>query len=127
VPVVIHSAGDPALGTEQVDAMCGLARQPNVLIMLSGATGTGGDAGRAFLERLAGAYGPGRLMWGSYALFAGARLPAGADSLGDVLAGVRERLGFLGPGDVAQVLGGTAQRVFWPEDDGREDVTADGN
>jgi predicted TIM-barrel fold metal-dependent hydrolase len=134
VPVVVHSAGDPALGTDEVDAMCGLARWPNVLIMLSGKTGAGdragaggagragadGDAGRAFLERLTRAYGPGRLMWGSYALFAGARLPRQGQSLGDVIAGVRGRLGFLEPSELAQVLGGTAQRVFWPEGHGRD-------
>lgn len=120
VPVVVHSAADPALGAgagpSEADEVCALARCPNVLVMLGSKniSAAGDTAARGFLERLVGAFGPGRVMWGSYALFAGARLPGTAPSLGDLVANVRERLSFLSPGDLSWVLGGTAERTFWP-------------
>jgi predicted TIM-barrel fold metal-dependent hydrolase len=141
VPVVVHSAGDPVLAagpadsaevdagdSAEVDAICALATWPNVLIMLASknwsAGAPAGQAGERFLRRLADAFGPDRLMWGSYSQFAGARLPASGvpgpgparsgPSLGDLVAGVSERLGFLAPRDRSLVLGGTAERTFWP-------------
>ncbi|HEX7159742.1 MAG TPA: amidohydrolase family protein [Trebonia sp.] len=119
VPVVVHSAADPALGAggpSEADEVCALARRPNVLVMLASKniSAVGDTAARDFLERLVGTFGPNRVMWGSYAQFAGARLPGAAPSLGDLVANIRERLSFLSPEDLSWVLGGTAERTFWP-------------
>jgi predicted TIM-barrel fold metal-dependent hydrolase len=120
VPVVVHSAADPALGADagpsEADEVCALARWPNVLVMLASKniSVTGDASARGFLERLVGAFGPSRVMWGSYAQFAGARLPATAPSLGDLVANARKQLSFLSPEDLSWVLGRTAERTFWP-------------
>jgi len=124
VSLVVHSAADPALGTSgataEIDEVCSLARWPNVLIMLASKNlATAGDAatraGQGFLQRLAGTFGPKRLMWGSYSQFAGARLSGSGPSLGDLAARVGERLRFLSADDLSWVLGGTARQTYWPE------------
>lgn len=119
VPVVVHSAGDPVLGTHrgaaelsaEVDAICALAGCPNVLLMLASRNWS---AGQGFLRRLVDAFGPRRLMWGSYSQFGGARLPWGGPALGTLAADLGAQLGFLSPEDLSWVLGGTAERTFWP-------------
>jgi L-fuconolactonase len=124
VPVVVNTAGDTALmagaDPEAAQQLCTLAKLPNVLVMMSGQSLRAvGDAGgdttlqRVFLERLAGAFGPRRLMWGCYSIFAGARLPGSVPSLGDLVAGVRDALSFLSGPDLSWVLGGTAGQAFW--------------
>jgi L-fuconolactonase len=124
VPVVVNTAGDTALiaGADPAAAqqLCALARLPNVLVMMSGqsllaAGDAGGDATpqRDFLQRLAGAFGPDRLMWGCYSIYAGARLPGSSPSLGDLVAGVAESLSFLSGQDLSLVLGGTAEQAYW--------------
>lgn len=122
VPVVLYSAGDPTFAqagaSDEVEEVCKLALRPNVVVLLSprqilARPGSGLDP-RPLLERLVDAFGTGRMMWGSYSMFAGARLPGPGESLRDVTEEVQKSLAFLGASDQALVLGGTADRLFWP-------------
>lgn len=119
VPVVVYSAGDPAFddggSSPEVDALVALASRANVFLLFSASALRSTAAGLgAFLERVAGAYGPKRLMWGSYSLFRGARSADDAVTLDDLVAAVRERFAFLGEEGLSAVLGGTAASLFFP-------------
>ena len=121
VPIVVYSAGDPDYdesGTSpEVDELCTLASRANVYLLFSVDNLEPTD-GRAkgvdrYLELLAARFGAGRLMWGSFSKFAGARAPADAPTLADLAETVRSRFGFLSPPEQALVLGGTAESVYF--------------
>jgi L-fuconolactonase len=90
-----------------------LAAEPNVSIKLSGmvteanwASWTPGDL-RPFVDRVVAWFGPDRLMFGSdwpVCLLAG--------SYDEVLAGLTATLMPTSPSELAQIFGGTAQRVY---------------
>ena len=121
VPIVVYSAGDPDYdesGTSvEVEELCTLAGRANVYLLFSVDNLEPTD-GRAkgvdrYLERVAARFGAGRLMWGSFSKFAGARAPADAATLAGLAETVRSRFGFLSPSEQALVLGGTAESVYF--------------
>lgn len=121
VPTVIYSMADPPIADgppfAAAEPLLAMARYPQVHLNLSvhnlDAVARG-PRPSAFLEVLADRFGSGRIMWGSYALFRGARARAGAPSLGGVVEQVRAAFGFLPPAELDMVLGGTAWSLYRP-------------
>ena len=107
----------PATGAtaEDVDALCALARHPRTMVKLS-AFGALSQDGPPYLDmlplvrRVLDAYGPERCMWASDSPLQTAPPHSYETSVG-LLA---EHADFLSAGDLAQLLHGTAERVFWP-------------
>jgi L-fuconolactonase len=90
-----------------------LAAAPNVSVKLSGMVTEASwstwspDDLRPFVERVVGWFGPDRLLFGSdwpVCLLAG--------SYQDVVSGLTSALPATSPGELAQVFGGNAQRVY---------------
>jgi predicted TIM-barrel fold metal-dependent hydrolase len=113
--VAFAGAGDPGRRiAEQGPRVLALAGLPNVSVKLSGVPAL--STGRApfadvwpWIEQLAAAYGPGRLLWGSD----WTRMPRDC-SYADGLAWVRA-CGLFSPAELAQVLAGSARQVYgWP-------------
>jgi predicted TIM-barrel fold metal-dependent hydrolase len=106
----MRGAIDPAA----LDALCGLARHPQVHVKTSAFYALGRkqppyDDLEGMIRRLRDAYGARRLMWATdcpYQLAAGQGYEAS-------LALVRDRCGFLGADERADLLGGTAARLFF--------------
>ncbi len=117
-PVIVDhlcriGASNP-IGEEDVEALCALARYPQVMVKVSAFYALGekrepyGDLA-PMIERVYRAFGAERLMWasdcpyqvqGEYTYDASVKL-------------VEERLEFLSASDRAQILGGTAERFFF--------------
>jgi len=105
-------AGEPVRG-EQVEALCALARRPNVLVKVSAFYALGEkrpphDDLRPLIRRVTEAFGAERLMWGSDCPF-----QVLEETYEDSIALIRDRLGFVSSGEVGAILGGTADRVFF--------------
>jgi predicted TIM-barrel fold metal-dependent hydrolase len=106
----MRGAIDPAA----LDALCGLARHPQVHVKTSAFYALGRkqppyDDLEGMIRRLRDAFGARRLMWATdcpYQLAAGQGYEAS-------LALVRDRCGFLGADERADLLGGTAARLFF--------------
>jgi predicted TIM-barrel fold metal-dependent hydrolase len=118
VPVVVYSAGDPSYDehgrSREVAALVALAARSNVHLLFAAETLRRDPPGLApFLERVADAYGPERLLWGSFSQFAGARAGDDGASLAELVDAVRERFAFLGADGLAAVLGGTASWLYF--------------
>lgn len=115
VVVIDHIARLGAAGTiaeAELDDLLAVAEPSRVYLKLSAwyAQGTSGPPYGELvplLERLLAAFGCGRVMWGSDAPHEVTRGDYGAS-----LALVRDRLG-LSPDELARVLRGTAEEVFW--------------
>ena len=102
--------GHDELWTER---MPGLAAAPNVAVKLSGMVTEANwsswtpDDLRPFVDQVVGWFGPDRLLFGSdwpVCLLAG--------SYHDVVAGLTAALTPAGPGELEQIFGGNAQRVY---------------
>jgi predicted TIM-barrel fold metal-dependent hydrolase len=110
-PVLIDNLGRPMQATpEEYARVLRWAKLPNTYMKLSGLPNPREypfrDPGPVIKQLLA-AFGPGRLVWGgSY----GAGVTA--DSYRAGLTAVRAHIEGLPPGDQAQILGGTAARLF---------------
>ena len=108
----------PATGAtaEDVDALCAVARHPRTMVKVS-AFGALSRDGPPYLDmlpivrRVLDAYGPERCMWASDSPLQTVSPHSYETSIG-LLA---EHADFLSENDLAQVLHGTAARVFWPD------------
>lgn len=101
---------------EDVDMLCALARHPQTMVKVS-AFGALSQDGPPYLDmlpivrRVLDAYGPERCMWASDSPLQTVPPHSYAASVG-LLA---EHASFLSEGDLAQLLHGTAERVFWTD------------
>jgi predicted TIM-barrel fold metal-dependent hydrolase len=122
VAVIVYSAADPALGSggrsPEVDQLLALADLPNIHLSVSPA-----NVAKSFQHSLghsplfadlAKAFGPGRLMWGSYSMFADAAPQDRAAALLTIVAAAREAFSFLPDEDAEWAFGRTATSLFWP-------------
>ena len=119
-PVIVdHLARlGPATGAtaEDVDALCALARHPRTMVKVSAFAALSQD-GPPYLDmlpivrRVLDAFGPERCMWASDSPLQTVPPHSYEASVG-LLA---EHADFLSSGDRAQLLYGTAERVFWPD------------
>jgi predicted TIM-barrel fold metal-dependent hydrolase len=125
VPLVVYSLADPPVADgppfRAAEPLLAMARYPRVYLNLSvrnlDAVAGGGSAA-VFFEVLADRFGAGRIMWGSYSMFRGARAGgAGAPSLGEIVERVRGAFSFLSAVELAQVMGGTAWSLYRREPD----------
>lgn len=66
----------------------------------------------ALVRALAKVVGPQRLMWGSYSMYGGARLPNASPSLANVVTRVSEVFDFLDLSERDAILGENARRVY---------------
>ena len=117
-PVVIdHLARIGADGHTRetdVEQLCRLARYEHVCVKVSAFYTLGAKAPPyldlvPLIRRVFDAFGPRRLMWGSDCPY---QLAAG-HGYAESISLVRDRLDFLSSEDVAWLLGGTAERVFF--------------
>lgn len=99
--------GPPYAGLAE---LFGLAEFPNVFLKITPVTirraagEPGGDPAK-LIARLVEGFGPGRIAWGS-------NFPASEGSLADLRALVEDALVGLEPAERADVLGGTAARIY---------------
>lgn len=114
--VIDHLARIGAEGTianADVEALCALAKRPNVHVKLSAFNALGAkrpphDDLIPVIESVTKAFGTQRLMWGSDAPY-----HLQGETYDDSLAVVRDGLDFIGDAEREDILSGTAGRVFF--------------
>jgi predicted TIM-barrel fold metal-dependent hydrolase len=99
---------------EALDALCRLARFPNVFVKTSAFYALGKkqppyDDLIPMIRRVVDAFGPDRLMWASDCPFQ----VQGEHTYEASIALIRDRIDFLSDGDRRQMLRGTAEKVFF--------------
>jgi len=118
-PVIIDHLGlvgaSGEIEEEDLAVLCSLARHPRVMVKVSafyalGAKQAPHDDLAPLIQRVCEAFGPQRLMWASDAPFQ-VQAPHTYDASVSL---VRDRLDFLSAADRDQILGGTAEGVFFP-------------
>ena len=118
-PVIVdHLARlGPATGAtpDDVDALCALARHPRTMVKVSAFAALSQDGPPCLdmlpiVRRVLDAFGPERCMWASDSPLQTVAPHSYETSVG-LLA---EHADFLSEGDLALLLRGTAERVFWP-------------
>jgi predicted TIM-barrel fold metal-dependent hydrolase len=101
------------IGDADVDALCGLAKHPQVTVKLSGFYALGQAKPphldlAPLIKRVYEAFGPKRLMWGSDCPFQVAH-----DTYEDSLSLIRDRLDFIPNEDKNWILARTAEELFF--------------
>ena len=104
-----------SIGAQDVDALCSLATHPHAYVKASAFNALGSkrpphDELAPLMRRVVEAFGPERVMWGSDAPY-----QVQNETYEDSIKLVRDRLDFLSEAERAQVLRGTAARVFFNE------------
>lgn len=115
--VIDHFARIGVSGTidqDRLAALCRLAKHPDVHVKTSAFYALGKKAKPyddlvPMIRRLVDAYGPKRLMWASDCPYQ----VQGNHTYADSVALIRDRIDFLSAGDKAEILRGTAARVFF--------------
>lgn len=105
---------DGRVTDQQLDALCGLARYPDVYVKTSAFYALGQRRPphldlAPLIRRVLDAFGPQRLMWGSDCPYQ----VQDEHTYHDSIALIRDRLDFLSAGDREAILRGTAESVFF--------------